>query len=179
MAALPDFTEMVQNIGPSIDPLYRVMTGFCYLVGAWLLWSSLKKIRDVADARARYGGGGKVFVPLAYAMGGFALFYLPSMAQVAQNTFFGTSSPMAYANWLTELRQTYGDSTYVLTRLAQLAGLIWFVRGILLLVQASEPGIQYGPKGMGFMIAGILAMNVKYTANAVAYIVNLVTTHTT
>ena len=126
----------------------------------------------MADQRARQTGGGRSFIPLAYGLGGFTLIYLPTMITIAENSFFGIYSPIAYADWFAELKQKYGNSVYVLTRLTQLGGLIWFVRGVFLLVQASEPGVQHGPKGMGFLLAGIFALNVQYTANAVAYIMN-------
>ena len=43
------------------------------------------------------------------------------------------------------------------------AGLLWFVRGCVLVAQASEPGAQHGPKGMVFICAGILSMNFDNT----------------
>ena len=55
--------------------------------------------------------------------------------------------------------------------MVQTAGLIWFVRGTMLLVQSSDPGSEGGPKGLVFVIAGILAMNFGSTVSAVNYIV--------
>ena len=43
------------------------------------------------------------------------------------------------------------------------AGIIWFIRGSVLVAQASEPGGQHGMKGLVFIIAGILAMNFDNT----------------
>jgi hypothetical protein len=171
---MADITTMIETLGTSIDPTTRMVVGFCYLIGVWFIWQSIKKLHDMADQRARYGGGGRSFIPLAYGMGGVTLLFLPTFVQVAQNTFFGMSSPISYQNWFDALKDEYGNSVYIMTRLTQLAGLFWFVRGVTLLVQASEPGVQHGPKGLGFLVAGIFAMNLQYTANVVAYTVNLI-----
>ena len=48
--------------------------------------------------------------------------------------------------------------------LTETAGLIWFVRGCNLLAKSSEPGAKNGAKGLGFLIAGILAMNISSTS---------------
>ena len=50
--------------------------------------------------------------------------------------------------------------------LIQTAGLIWFVRGSLLLVRASEPGKQEGIKGLLFVIFGVFAVNFNFTVDA-------------
>jgi hypothetical protein len=54
----------------------------------------------------------------------------------------------------------------------QTAGLLWFVRGCVLLVYSSEPGKQQGPKGLTFIIAGIFAMNFEGTYAMLNYIMN-------
>ena len=175
---MADLQDVLYNIAPSIDPTMKMVTGLSYLLAVILLWTSLKKLKDMADQRARYTGGGRMFIPVAYAMGGLALLYLPTMWSVAQNTFFGSTSPIAYANWIDELKARYGNATYIMFRLVQLSGVVWFIRGIQLLVQASEPGVQHGPKGMAFMIAGVLAINVQQTANVIAYVLSAITTST-
>ena len=61
--------------------------------------------------------------------------------------------------------------------LIKTAGLLWFVRGAVLLVNAAEPGEQQGPKGLAFVLAGICALNIEYTIGWVdgffTYIMNL------
>ena len=54
----------------------------------------------------------------------------------------------------------------------QTAGIIWFMRGCVLLVQGSNPSKQEGAKGMTFIGAGILAMNFQYTIGIVNYAMN-------
>jgi len=162
-------------MGSSIKPLETVISFFTYLLGIFLLWTSVKKAKDIADKRARAGAGGQIFVPVSYAVGGISFIYLGSVMEIAQNTFFGMDSPIAYANWFDELKGKYGDAVYVMMRLINLSGLIWFVRGIMLMIHATAPGVQHGAKGLGFMLAGIFAMNAEYTANGVAYMMDLLT----
>lgn len=175
---MADITSILVSIGSSIGPVEKLITGFSYLLGFMLIWAAIKKMKAIADARARYGGQGKVFIPLAYLGGGFMLFFLPTMVDVATNTFFGADSPLAYSSWIKELQEKYGDSTYVMVQLVKLAGVFWFIRGTILLVHASEPGIQHGPKGMAFLIGGIFAMNVKTTFEILGKILNYIEVNT-
>ena len=59
----------------------------------------------------------------------------------------------------------------------RIAGLIWFVRGAVLLTHASNPGSQSqdGLKGFLFLFAGILAVNFDNTVSVLATIMNKVT----
>jgi hypothetical protein len=56
--------------------------------------------------------------------------------------------------------------------LVQTAGLIWFVRGCIMVVHASEPGEQHGLRGFFFIVTGIFAMNFVLTMSMIAYVVN-------
>ncbi len=171
---MADLSTMIEHMGSSVNPLERVVSGMAYLLGIFLLWTSVKKAKDMADKRARAGAGGQVFVPMAYAAGGMAFLYLPSFIDIARESFFGMNSPIGYTSTIDELRAKYGDSIYMMMRLVNLAGLIWFIRGIMLMIDATAPGIQHGAKGFGFMIAGIFALNAEHTTNSVAYLMNTV-----
>jgi len=173
--------SIIENLALSVDPMMKMISGFCYVIGVNLLWVALKKVNKIGDFRARCGVGSPLFVPVTYMMGGLVFIYLPSFLEVARNTFFGVSSPMAYADgsaisiWLSDLKDKYGNIVYGIMRLVNLAGLVWFVRGVALLVQASEPGIQHGPKGLAFMLAGIFALNVEYSEKLVASLMDFIT----
>ena len=166
--------SMLSNIGDSIDPVMKLVTAAAYLIGFWLIWMSISKLSKMADHRARSSSQGKLFIPAAFFMGGAVLLFLPSYVEVAQNTFFGANAPMAYTNWLSSLIDKYSSPMYVITKLVQLAGVIWFIRGVALLVYASEPGAKVGSKGLIFVIAGIFAMNLNNTINLISYILNAI-----
>lgn len=168
---MTDLSTIIESMAASVDPFMKMVSGFCYLVGINLLWVAVKKMNKIADFRARGGVGSPLFIPLTYTIGGLVFIYLPTFVDVATNTFFGnTSSSFSYS----DLQNKYGNVIYSMLRLVNLAGLIWFVRGITLLVQASEPGIQHGPKGMAFMVAGIFALNIEYTEMLTSYIMDFI-----
>ena len=170
-----DITSIINHLGESIDPLTSAISALSLLLGFMMIWQSIKKLKTIADSRARYTGGGRMFIPLAYFLGGSALFFLPTMISIAKNTVFGADSPLAYGSWIQQLKEEYGNSTYIVTRMVQLAGLIWFIRGTVLLVHGSEPGVQHGSKGLAFLTAGVLAVNITYTYNVLAGILKYVT----
>ncbi len=170
-----DITSILEHLGESIDPVTSAVQVIAYLVGFMMVWQSIKKLKTIADQRAKYTTHGKMFIPLAYFLGGVSLFFLPTMVDIAKNTFFGVGSPIAYDNWVEQLREKYGDGSIIVPRLVQLAGLIWFIRGIVLLSQSSEPGVQHGSKGLVFLVAGILAVNIHYTYELMAKLVTLIT----
>lgn len=166
---MASLNSIIENLALSVNQMMMLADGFCYMVGINLIWVAIKKMNKISDFRARGGVGSPMFVPLTYTVGGVVFIFLPSFLDVAHNTFFGTSTSFAYDNSFSEMIDIYGDIVYSILRLINLAGLIWFLRGIALLVQASEPGIQHGPKGMAFMVAGIFALNIEYTEKLVSY----------
>lgn len=160
---MADLTSIIANLGQNVNPLEKLVSGFSYLLGFMFVWLGLKKLRDIADARAQSGGGKSTFVPTAYIIGGSALFFLPTMYDVAMNTLWGSGSPIAYAPWVEQYIKNSGTTPQAMTRILQLAGLIWFIRGIVLLVQSTHPGNQFGKKGLAFAVAGVLALNIEHT----------------
>lgn len=174
---MADIGSILINIGNSLNAVVKLVTGSCYLIGLLLVWTSIKKLKGIADKRARYASGGKMFIPMSYLLGGAVFIYLPTALNIAHNTFFGMGSPIAYGNWLQEFVGQYGDIAFVSIRLLQAAGIIWFVRGTLLLVQASEPGVQHGPKGLAFLVGGIFAMNIQHSAQFLSDIVAYLAHH--
>ncbi len=176
---MADLSSIMEHLGDNFVPLMKFVSGAAYLIAIMFVWTSIKKLKKIADDRSRSGPGGQMFIPLAYFTGGIVLFFLPTMVDVAQNTLFGAESPLAYSSLLEELKKKYGDGSYAIVRFIQLAGVIWFIRGTILLVHASEPGVQHGPKGMAFLCGGIIAMNIKYTAAGITKLFSFFTTGTT
>ncbi len=171
---MASLTDMIEQLGLSADPMMRLISGFCYVVGFNLFWVSTKKFNKMADWRARGGTGGPTFIPISYMLGGAAFVFLPTMLDVARNSFFG-SSPIGYTDFFGDLQASYGNFVYATMRLINLAGLVWFVRGVSLLTQSSEQGIQHGPKGLWFVVAGIFALNVEYSEAVVSYALEFIT----
>lgn len=157
-----DLAKMIVNISAAIAPVQQLVLGFAYLLGLLFFLHGMHKLYRIADRRSTSSSGQKMFVPLMNIMVGVALIALPSTIDVMARTAFGYESVLQYSPSATI------DTVQAMTYLIQLAGLIWFIRGCVLLVQASEPGVQHGPKGLAFLVAGVLAMNHTATVDTLS-----------
>ena len=169
-----DLVSILGNISQSLYPLQRLITGGAYILGILFFITAIGKLRKIADHRAQSSSQEKMFTPMMYLLFGAILIYLPSALNVMANTAFGVGNVLTY----TEYSPTNIYSTMGL--LIRTAGILWFVRGCVLVAQASEPGAQHGPKGLVFIIAGILSMNFDNTVsilnNMMAYITHVTVT---
>ncbi len=150
--------QIIINLSQNLGPVIYLITGMAYLIGINLVFSGINRLYSGASASRASRGGENSFVSFAYIVGGAALLYLPSTFKALSVTVFGSGSILQYAS----LEPVDVVSAIIL--LIQTAGLVWFVRGCVLVVVASEPGVQDGPKGMVFILAGIMAMNFETTA---------------
>jgi hypothetical protein len=158
-----DLVQIIGNISQAIIPVQSLITGLAYMVGILFVIHSIMKFRQIGDARAGGGSREKMFIPIAYLLGGAALIFLPSSLQVLSNTTFGVTNALEYTQF--NPYNIYSAMKIII----QTAGIIWFIRGCVLLSHASEPGVQEGPKGLTFLFAGILAMNFEGTIGALDY----------
>ena len=156
-----DIITMLGNLSQSLLPVQRLITGFAYLLGLMFFFIAIQKLRKIGDARSGSGSHERMFVPLSYLLAGAALLFLPTAVGVLSNTAFGTGNVLQYSSY------NRLNIYYSIGILIQTAGLIWFVRGAVLLAHASQPGVQEGPKGLVFLIAGVLAINFEYTMSTV------------
>jgi hypothetical protein len=162
----PDLIHMLGNISQSFIPVQSLMSGLGYILGLSMLISGffrLTKIHKYSQER--------MAVPVSFILGGAMLIYLPTSVEVLSTTFFGTSNALEYTEY-----NPY-DINSIMQVMIQTAGMIWFVRGSVLLIQSSEPREQHGMKGLVFVFAGIIALNFEMTLVAVesmvTYIINL------
>ena len=169
MASL-DLISMLGNLSQSFFPIMRLITGFAYIIGLIFFIVALQKLRKIGDHRARSSSQERMFVPVAYTVAGAAFVFLPSAVTVLANSTFGDSSILMYSDF------NKFDIIKIMTNFIKLAGMIWFIRGTVLLAHASQPGVQEGPKGLVLLIAGILAMNFEFTIStlnsAMGYIIS-------
>lgn len=161
-----DLVAMIGNLSRSLSSVEALISGLGYLIGILFMMTGMLKLKKIGDARASSGSHEKMFVPVAYFLGGAALIFLPSMLSILSNTTFGMGNVLEYIPY--NPYSIYNSMGILI----QTAGLIWFVRGCVLLVHGSEPGVQEGPKGLAFVAGGILAMNFEYTLAGVNYVVS-------
>ena len=169
-----DYGQIIVNLGQSLDSLSRFVQGLSYLLGMGCVLLSLKQFHSLSLRMGNSGGGGSEnsFVATCYLVGGACLLFLPTYAEVATNTFFGAgANAMAYDDNWTE-NAAYGSITYYIEQFIKWGGLVFFIRGTVLLMQASLPGTQHGLKGLVFMLGGIMSMNYVETQALLASIIN-------
>jgi hypothetical protein len=144
--------------------------GISYLLGIVFYINSFTKFKEIFSE----GGGSqqKGIVPVAYFITGSALLFLPSMMQAVSYTFFGSGySILAYSS------ATQYDIYHSVSMLIQTAGILWFMRGCVLLAHASDPeqgqagSKGHGPKGFLLLVAGIFGINIDKTINFLDYVV--------
>jgi len=163
---IPDFITMLGNVSQALFPVQYLITGGSYLLGLIFVMSALHRFKSLGDSRSQEKG----FVPMMYLMFGAGLIYLPSAMSALAETAFGSGNVLTYTNY----NQT---SVYsIIGLVVRVAGLIWFVRGSVLLAHSSQAGVQDGPKGLLFLFAGILSLNFDNTISMVNTIVNHIAT---
>lgn len=161
-----DLVTMIGNLSRSLYPVQKFISGGAYLLGILFFITALAKLKKIGDKRAQSSSSEKMFAPMMYMLMGAFLLYLPSIFHVMANTAFGVGNVISYTSYNpTNIYSSMG-------LLIRTAGIIWFVRGCVLVAHASEPGTQEGPKGLVFILAGILAMNFDNSIAAVNYIVS-------
>lgn len=158
-----DIITIIGNVSRSLYPIQQLITGGAYVLGVLFFVTAIMKFMKIADYRAQSSSQEKMFSPMMYLLFGAILIYLPSALHVAANTAFGVGNVLGYTSY---------DPTNIYSSMGLLirtAGVLWFIRGCVLVVHASEPGTQHGPKGLVFIIAGILSMNFDNTISMLNY----------
>ena len=162
---MPDLVSIFVNLSKSLAPIQELLSGFGYVLGIAFVAMAMGKFHKISDKLATSSSQEKMFVPVAYFSVGVGLIFLPTALSTLANTAFGSSNILAYASGS-------GDNiTDAVKFLIQTAGVLWFVRGSVLLAHSSEPGVKEGSKGLAFIAAGVFALNFDNTTQAITYTV--------
>ena len=153
-----DIVTMIGNLSRSLLQVETLISGLGYLLGIVFIITAILKLKGSSSEG--------MTVPIALFLVGATLIFLPTMIGVVSNSAFGQGNVLQYIKF--DPYNIYNSMGLVI----QTAGLLWFVRGCVLLVHGSEPGAEDGPKGLVFLIAGVFAMNFSSTVAVVNYIVN-------
>ncbi|KTC82436.1 hypothetical protein [Legionella cherrii] len=168
----PDLIAIIGNLSRSLYPVQHLITGGAYILGILFFMTAIAKLRKIADHRAQSSSQEKMYTPMMYLLMGAALLYLPSVLDTMANTTFGVGNVLTYTSY---------NSSNIFSSMGlvvQTAGVLWFVRGSVLVAHSSQPGTQHGPKGLAFIVAGILAMNFDNTIAMLNYIMSTMTSWT-
>ena len=144
---------IIENLSVSLQPVQRLISGFGYITGILFFIVALMKFYQISNARASGSSGIGIYVPLAYLIGGASIIYITSTISVMTNTLFGMDSVLQYT------QPAPANLTKAVILIIKTIGLIWFVRGCILMTTASEPGSEHGIRGLIFVTAGTLSIN--------------------
>lgn len=158
-----DFTQMLQNLQSTMPNLMRFVTGFCYVMGLWLILKGVYKLKRYGQMRTMMAANLSIAKPLIVMLVGAGLIYLPGVIDVGIETLWaqGSSSVLSYptgsGSWEAFINP--------LIDVVRLFGFIAFVRGWMILAkfgaEQAQPGT--GGKAIMHMMGGLLAMNIVGT----------------
>ncbi len=159
-----DLISMIGNLSASMSSVQSLISGLGYVFGVLFIVHAILKLKEtIGSAKSAQTG---LNVPLAYLVAGAALIYMPSMVNTLAETFFGSSSVLEYT-------AAKPLNIYVYMRaIIATAGVIWFVRGCVLLAHASDPNSGrkgskgIGAKGLSFVVMGVFATHLDATISA-------------
>ena len=164
-----DIVTMIGNLSRSLESVDYLVAAMSYLIGLVMIISGIMKLKKVALSGGR--GQDHYMGTIGLIAAGAALLFLPTTIHVMSYTLFGSQNILSYANYNSmDIFQSMGI-------LIKTVGLIWFVRGCVMLVHAGEPGEDNALKGLVFMIFGIFAMNfvvtLSYVSSIVSYLITI------
>jgi uncharacterized membrane protein len=161
-----DLITIIGNISQSLYPVQKMISGLAYILGIIFFYTAIEKLLKIGDKRTQSSSHDKMYTPVMYLFMGALLVYLPSALPTMAATAFGVGNVLTYASY--NPLNVYSS----VGLLIRTVGVIWFVRGCVLVAHASNPGTQHGPKGLLFMIAGIFAMNFDNSIAAINWFLN-------
>ena len=154
-----DLITIFGNISHSLAPLQQLFSGGAYVLGIIFIISAFLRFVKISDSRPGAPSQEKMFAPLMHLLIGTLLLYLPTALNLAANTAFGVGNILTYSPYPTS------NVANLIKLFIQTAGILWFIRGCVLVVHSSEPGTKHAFKGLAFIIAGILAANFDNTVS--------------
>ena len=162
-AASLDFEQMVINLANTMPSLLAMVSAAAYVLGFSLVLKGIYKLKEYGEMRTSMSSQTNLWPPMITLGIGTMLIYFVSTYEMGLATIFGTAeiSPIAYSNSSGSTEALVGAVVSIM----QVVGVIAFIRGLLLLNSAGNPGAQPGSigKGITFAIGGILSINIYGT----------------
>ena len=154
---------MIGNVSQSLVSVQRFISASAYFLGILFIMTGVMKLRGLSHSREHSSSKERMMGPTMYLFFGSMLLFLPTAIDMASTTAFGTDNILRYSVY--KKFDIYNSMGIVI----KTAGLIWFVRGCVLLAHSSESGAEDGPKGLAFLCAGIFAVNFQSTIGILNY----------
>ena len=166
---------MIINLSHSLRAIKQLLFGAAYVCGIALVIAAIWKWHDLINERGGSAEGQKSMI-LFMLLSGIGLIFLPSSMEVLSVTAFGASqSLLQYTDY-----NPYNLNDAMLL-LIQTVGVLWFFWGMILLARAGHPNSpggerSSGAKALGYLCAGICAMNFQSTLDMLHSILQLLMT---
>ena len=162
---------MLANISESLLAVQNLILGMSYIFGIGFVFYALLKYFEATSHGA--GAQSRMMPPFYYLVGGVMLIYFPSSITTLASTLFGsTQSILQYNSY--DPYSVYHSVVVIINT----AGLVWFFRGMVFLMQSGESGGQDnkkspGKKGIAYLLASVCATNIDSAVSMCNTFLNL------
>lgn len=153
--------QMLANINAQLPALYKLVTGFGYLVGFFFVIVGIHKLKEFGNGTMQ-SNRLAMKEPLAYIIIGSMLIYFPSTLSVMLASVYGTSAISPYVGYGVA-QSTFNEIGATIVGIVQFVGIVSFIRGLMMLHKVGVGDSQQGGsfnKGLTHLIGGIIAMNI-------------------
>lgn len=157
-----DLVSIFINLSESLPSVQSMVSGFGYIVGIGLMIKGFLKLKESAGQSHE-----SIVSTMVYFFAGALLIFLPTAIDAFSNTFFGSDNILGYDT------TSEDPFYYAIFLLIRTAGVVWFVRGCVLLLRTGKPGIKDSNRSLLYIFAGIMAINIETTIQAIDYSLNL------
>lgn len=170
-----DQVSILTNIGHSLIPVQKMVTGGAYVIGCAFLFKAIYSLKQYGEQKSMMSNSASAKEPILYLLVGAMLIYFPSTFSTIMMSTFGYENVLQYAPVNSKnqaIDAIFGSGSVVgepLCMLIQVIGLIAFVRGWVLIARSATQGQPPGGTGKGLMhvFGGVLAVNIVGTINMV------------
>ena len=163
-----DLTRMLNNLARSFESVAKMVTAMVYVMGVGLMIGAIFDLKTLG-AGQQSDPNDKIKAFLKLIVGAFFV-YLPTTLSTFAQTLFGQGSVVSYDNY--EPVTIYSSMKV----LFKVAGVIWFARGSMMLMNIDEPTHrEKSYMSLTYIFAGILAINLDYAIAGMNYIINQIT----
>jgi hypothetical protein len=161
---IPDFVTMLINFATSMINVEKLVAGSLYLVGAGLLIGGLHGL--VVFGMGPHGDQDKKKQAILKIVMGAIFLFLPTSLSIMNVSFFGEGASISY--------ETMGQGTLydAVKILVQVGGIVWFARGVMLILKPPPSGREKSFKALLYIAAGTCALNFDYFIRVVNFILS-------
>lgn len=159
---------MLKNLATSFIEVEQLVAGAFYVMGVGLFISGIVELKKLG--MGHQGGGDDTFHVFLKIVVGLFFIYLPSALSISTYTLFGSDSVLSF------ITTPPIDVYTAIEIMMQLAGLIWFGRGLLMLYESNQHARLKSYVSIAYIVAGICALNLDYTVEIVNYFIEKVIT---